>query len=344
MQEVVAAVVRERLPDVSIIKLLDGAIIFETECSYDKLNFFCFNNLFSVIDILNDNTSVQPGSTEPLELHMRKIIAANKTQNSKAVLSAIASAVISENTKKIKSFRLVCSVENKPASISETMKRDIENFITRNSSLRPNRSGADTEFWFLYRREGFSVFMKRLTHSAEKNLQPGELSPQLTWLLCRIGELKSGETVIDPFCGYGSIPEAALKYFPIKKFYALDADNHCIKIARQRRSLKNERCEILKGDAFSALGFIQDHSADVIITDPPWGMYKETKMPLEEFYEKTLALFLRLLKNDGRCVILTAARQELESGVEKTPGLRITQCFPILVSGKKAVVYKLVRK
>ena len=330
MQELVAGVVRERLSDVSIVKLLDGAIVFETECSYDRLNFFCFNNIFAVIDILEAH--------DP-ELHIRKISAMGK--NNGASLSEKALAVISENNKKIKSFRLVCSNENKPVSINENAKRSIENFIAHNSALKVDGANPDTEYWFLYRREGFSLFMKRLTRPSDKNLHPGELPPQLAWLLCRAADLRPGETVIDPFCGYGSIPETALKHFHIKKVYALDTDSRCIKITGERQSMKSERCEIHRADFFTAPPFLPAGGADAIITDPPWGMYKETNIPLEEFYGNMLGLFFRLLRTGGRAVILTGAVKELESVAGKAGTFNTSRTIPILVSGKKASVFIL---
>ena len=340
MQDLAAEIVRERLEDVSIVKLLEGAIAFETECSYDRLNFFCFNNIFAVIDIL----VVMPNTGTPLEAHAEKISALGKIGRTVDVFSERARAVISENNRKIKTFRLVCSLENKPASIDENLKRGVEEFIARNSALRVDRANPDTEFWLLYRREGFSFFLKRLTRSVEKSLHPGELTPQLAWFLCRLAESGPGEIVLDPFCGYGSIPEAALKHFPIKKFYASDTDPRCVKIAASKKSLKNERCEIRRLDVLSVPDFIPEDGVDAIITDPPWGMYKETRVPLEKFYEETLNLFSGLLKPGGRAVILTAAREELESSVEKAATLRIMKTIPILVSGKKAAVFLIEKQ
>ena len=337
MQEIIAKIIRERLSDASIIKLLDGAVIFKTACSYDRLNFFCFSNIFAVIDMQDADSA--PG------LHMRKIADAGKKGGTGAALSEKALAVISENNRKIKTFRLVCSVENRPASVSESLRLDMENFIAEKSALKADRSGADTEFWFLCRREGFSVFMKRLSNhgSKEKNLHRGELSPQLAWLLCRLGDLKPGETVIDPFCGYGSIPEAAVKHFPIGKFIASDTDSGCVKITRSRSALKSARCEIRVADVFAVSAFVPACSVDAVITDPPWGMYRETKEPLGEFYSGLLALFAALLKPGGRAVILTAAADELKSAAGKTQELKLTQTYSILVSGKKAQVF-VIRK
>ena len=328
MQEIVARVVRERLEDVSVLKLLDGAILFETGCSYDRLNFFCFNNIFAVISIFEKINVIE--KPETLIKNIESILA-----------KPDAEAVISENNKKIITFRLASSRENKPVSINEKARQDIENFISRHSGLKVDHRKPDTEFWLLYRREGFSLFAKRLTRSVEKKLRPGELAPQLAWLLCRLAELKSGETALDPFCGYGSIPEAALKHFPIQKFYASDAEERCIKITRSRPGLKSERCEIRAADVAAAANFSPAEGFDAIVTDPPWGMYRETQIPLEKFYEETLALFSKILKKGGRAIILTAARAELENAAAKTRCLSIAETIPILVSGKKATVYKI---
>ena len=336
LQELVAQAVRERLPDVSIKKLLEGAIIFETECSYDRLNFFCFNNIFAVIDIVDitEDSAVHREHPENngkniLEFHAGKILRPGRD------LPKGAAGVISENSKKIKTFRLVCSIENKPAALDETLRRKMEKFIEDHSYLKLNRSGPDTEFWLLYRREGISLFLKRLTRSFEKNLQPGELSPPLAWLLCRAAGLRSGDTVLDPFSGYGAIPEAVIKHFPVKKIVALDTENRCVKICRRKKSLQSERAGIHNADFFSFS--FSPGSFDAIITDPPWGHYRESQIPQEVFYEKMLAFFSGLLKPEGRAVILAGI--ELESAAKKTAALKLEKSMPVLVSGKKASVF-----
>jgi hypothetical protein len=85
-QDFIAELVKERLADVVIKKLLDGAILFETECTYDKLNFFCFNNIFAVIDVLEN-----AAKNKALEAHIGKTLGKP-------------SSIISENNSKIRSF------------------------------------------------------------------------------------------------------------------------------------------------------------------------------------------------------------------------------------------------
>lgn len=332
MQEVIASVLCERLDDVSIIKLLDGAVIFETACTYDRLNFFCFNNIFAVIDTLEQKNNRLNTSLEFLEAHIRKILAHGNLSRQNLSLMAV-------NVKSIKKFRLVCSVENKPAGISEKSRQDMERFIAYHSGLELDRRKGDTEFLLLSRSEGFSCFLKRL--SGNDKHRAGELSPHLAWMLCRIAGLKHGEAVADPCCGYGSIANAACKFFPVSKVYASDIENRCVEITRSRPGLNTGRAQIFQADFRSLSEYIPEGTVDAIVTDPPWGMYKEASTPPETLYCQMCGVFAKLLKNGGRAIILTAAKKELENAVEKTQALTVNKTIPILVSGKKASVFVL---
>jgi 23S rRNA G2445 N2-methylase RlmL len=326
LQDLVETMVRERLKDVRIKKLLDGAIIFETRCGYDRLNFFCFNNIFLVISIFEG-----PGSDHPLESHMKR---AGKIKER--------DLRISDNNQKIRSFRIVGSYENKLVPLNEKLKGEVERFIARQSRLSINRIRPDTEFWFLYRREGFSIFMKRLTKhpSFEKALHPGELPSQLAYLMCRLADPKKTDTLLDPFCGYGSIPCQGLKHFPLKQFWAFDLDPQAVKITQNKipKTLRN-RCRIQQADIHDIFSWIPEGEIDKIITDPPWGLYQNIRMPLEQFYEIILGIFERLLKPAGILILLTAREDALAVSRKKTRALKQMKAIPILLSGKKAGIF-----
>jgi predicted RNA methylase len=341
MQKVVEAIVRERLLDVKIEKLLDGAVLFETQCTYDKLNFFCFNNIFAVINVIENpkaGTATGTATVSALEAHMR------------AACRAGPQSVIAENTKKIQSFRVVCSLENTPAAVDEGIRRNTERYISAQSGLILDRSRPDTEFWFLCRREGFSVFMKRLTRhgSFEKTLHPGELPPPLAYLLCRLSGPKPGDVAADPFCGYGAIPAERLKRFPASRFYASDRDGRAVEYARKKLAGNlGGRCVFRQADVYSLPSLLQPESLDAIITDPPWGLYAGAKgpdadtVPIERFYVDIMGIFTGLLKPGGAAVVLTARRQELLKGAGQTGRLEIQDTIPVLLSGKKAAVFVL---
>jgi tRNA G10 N-methylase Trm11 len=344
LQEVIAETLKERLPDIVIRKLLDGAVLFETSCSYDKLNFFCFNNIFALLSLMEHTSPFQA-----LEKHIKTVVDGNAIPQS-------ATEIIAHNSSKFKTFRIVVSRENKPAAIDEKLRSLAEKYISRISGLAVNRSRPDAEFWFLYRREsgfsetGFSCFMKRLTlrPSWEKSLHPGELPPPLAWILCRLAKLVHTGTALDPFCGYGAIPFAALKFFHLKKFIACDSDPKAAAYTKARfKNRGADAFELYQADFRSLVSVIPPHSIDAIITDPPWGFWKggshESESPHEQIahlYDDMFNVFKTLLKADGRIVLLCARNESLPAAAAKH-GFQIQKEIPILLSGKKAGIFQL---
>ena len=344
LEESVAEIVRERLGDVIISRLLEGAIIFETACTYDRLNFFCFHNIFVLGDLadLGPGRSVPADSVQALEYHMKK------------VCHGPPSPALGGNNSRIRSFRIVTAVENRPAAVDERIRRETEKYIARYSGLKPDRSGPDTEFWFLLRREGsrrkspeageanFVVFMKRLTkHPAfEKVLCPGELHPQLAYMLCALGRPRAGETALDPFCGFGSIPREGLRRFPLAEFHASDLDEKALDLAGKKfMGPSAKRCRFQKSDFRDLPSLLGRERIDLIVTDPPWGHFGG-KRPggMENFYTEMAGVFSELLKNGGRAVILCGETEALMAGMEKGKTLRVIKTIPVLVSGHKASV------
>jgi tRNA G10 N-methylase Trm11 len=335
LQNLVADIIKERLFDVKIHKLLDGAVLFETATDYDKLNFFCFNNIFTVINVIDhEDNDVKPKIA--LERHIKSAVKNND-----------ASEVIRNNNKKFHTFRIVASAENIPAAIDEKIRADAESYISRFSGLKVNRSLPDTEFWFLFRNEknqnNFSIFMKRLTlrPSWEKTLHKGELPPPLAWTLCRLARLVHSDTVLDPFCGYGSIPGAALKHFHINKFIACDNNGEAALYTKTRFNKRKKDDFVFYESDFSALpSLISEKSIDAIVTDPPWGEYREINKT--SFYKEMFDVFQKLLKQDGRLVMLCANNDDFLNEAPNTFNLEAKT--PILLSGKKAAIFQFFKK
>jgi len=347
LQNFIEKVLKERLSDVKILKLLDGAVVFETAVTYDKLNFFCFNNIFAVINIMDDVDGF-----DALEKHIRLFI--NENMN-------FFKDVISNNSKSFNTFRIVVSNENVPASIDEKLRTEAEKFISQLSGLQVNRSLPDTEFWFLYRsdalsKQNFSIFMKRLTlrSSWDKTLHKGELPPPLAWTLCRLADLKHSDAVLDPFCGYGSIPEEAIKHFHITNFIACDNDNDAAKFTTARfKKLKNKQFTFYQNNFEKLPSLIGENSINAIVTDPPWGHFARSKYITNEsiidnsFLEKMFKVFDKLLKSGGACSEVSRARAVIlfandESFLKVIPeNFKLENKIPILLSGKKAMIYVL---
>jgi predicted RNA methylase len=342
LQNLIEEVIEERLADVKIHKLLDGAVLFETETSYDKLNFFCFNNIFAVINVMEHSED-----SHTLEKHVT--VAIGGRGNALLREATGTEDIIAVNNRNFHTFRIIFSHENKPAAIDEKLRVEAEKYISRLSNLKVNRSLPDTEFWFLFRREkcssqrNFSIFMKRLTlrPSWEKTLHKGELPPPLAWMLCRLARLSYTDSVLDPFCGYGSIPDAALKHFHITNFIACDNNREAALYTAARFEKRKKSGFVLHHADFNLLpSLIPEKSIDAIITDPPWGQFREINDGA--FHEKMFAVLEKLLKDGGRAVVLYANDSVLVKALPKSFNLQDT--VPILLSGKKAAIFQFVKK
>ena len=244
-------------------------------------------------------------------------------------------------------FRVITSVANRLVPLDERLMKQLEQKISSQTGLRPNRSKPDHEFWLLQRSEGFGFFALRISHhkSYDKMLQKGELRPELANVLCRLSRPSHGELFLDPFCGSGAIPLQRAR-FPLGLIFASDSNQQKIDSLKQRiRKLGLQKKIIARCENALDLRRYQDGSIHKIVTDPPWGHFESTQIPLDEFYDRMLAEFCRLLTAEGLLVVLTAQNAVLETSVQKNAlKLDTLKKFNILLSGKKAAIYVLLRK
>jgi tRNA G10 N-methylase Trm11 len=238
------------------------------------------------------------------------------------------------------SFRVRFSKENKFEKVPDRVLDIAEHSVKQNSALKIDRTNPGTEFWFIIRREGIGFFAQLLEKRGitEKSLRKGELRPELAYLLCSAAQIKPHHTVLDPFAGYGSIPRQILRHFKFKKMYINDIDKKLADKLRKSPLGENANTEITNVNAVN-LAHIPDNSVDLIITDPPWGIF-EKLTDITEFYTGFLTEFKRVLKPLSSAVLLTGSPAEALSAA-KTAALSVASRRDILVNGKKASVLVL---
>lgn len=230
-----------------------------------------------------------------------------------------------------KSFRVVFSKENELVSVNKERLSRIEKKIAKLNNLMVDRANPDFEFWFLERSEGYKFTGVRITkHSDYKTiLAKGQLRPELADLLCIVSEPDKNDIVIDPFAGSGAIG-IARKNYPHKQIIFGDIDS------------KNQN--IKKLDALNLKDFA-DKSVDKIITDPPWGISVGINLDLNDFYTKMLNEFWRVLKPGGLLIILMGNKELFKKTLDNFSNkFKVLKKFNILVSGKKAGVYKIRKR
>ena len=240
------------------------------------------------------------------------------------------------------SFRTRFVRENQFEKIDKKLVIKVEENVLKRSKLKIDRVSPSTEIWFNIRREGFAFCGQLISKRefTEKNLNKGELRPELAYLMCCFAELKENDVIAEPFCGYGSIPIQLAKKFRFLHLYVSDIDEEKITALKEKKQFKqNNFISVEVQDAFS-LKQIKDNSVDVIISDPPWGFFEDVG-DISLFYDKMFCSFKRILKNDGKMIILSARKDELEYAAEKN-NYKIIEKVDTLVNGKKACVYMII--
>jgi tRNA G10 N-methylase Trm11 len=335
-QNIVKGIVEKNIQDAAVVLSLDGAIVFETSIPFDAAQdaerLRCFNNIFLALHILKQKEKDGAASGSVIEAHM-----SIAEKNRKIRLADF------QRTKHVKTFRIVTSHANRLISVNEELKRKMEHAILMETGLIPNRSRPDVEFWFLYRNEGFSFFMRRLSKHAsfDAALRKGELPSQLAYMLCWLSDPRKSDVVLDPFCGYGSILRQRM-HFPFEKFYAFDIKAEAARISKINvtgQFLK--KCEVRTVDFFAIFRCLKEESVDAIITDPPWGLYEALPMPAAQFYGAMMRICCGLLKPDGVFVLLTTRHDEVAASIACVKEFIVVEHSDVLVSGRKARVYKI---
>ena len=240
------------------------------------------------------------------------------------------------------SFRVRFQNENQFAKVDKNLTRRAEDYVLQNSKLKLDRLSPTNEVWFSIRREGFAFCGELISKRefTEKNLNKGELRPEIAYLICCFADIQASDTILEPFCGYGSIPVQLAKKFRFEKLYVSDLDSERAIQTAARKQLSAPNIECCTADA-TVLSHIADKSINLVITDPPWGYFEELP-DIEGFYKKMFASFDRVLTQDGRMVILSARKEELER-TATAAGFKIKNSLHTLVNGKKAGVYQLTR-
>ena len=242
----------------------------------------------------------------------------------------------SKNTKLLlngKFFRLMLIRNGEPSQLDEPTRNKLQSHIVESFGLKPNTHLSRNDFYIIERQSGNRLFTLRLPRAKFKREKTanGELRPELAHILCLVANLKAKHTALDMFCGYSSIPVEAVRGFGCKNIIASDITEH-------KPKHDYDVIRHYKADARN-LDFIKNDSIDRVITDPPWGLFDQSIGDIISLYTDTINEIVRILKLNGIAVILSGG--EASELFEKNKSLKLIGKWNVLVSGKKATIYKL---
>lgn len=321
--QIVVQGLRSIFPDVEIIRLEDGIVLYTTGSTIERVRGVRFlNNTFVLIVICKELQKDEP---------LKSLIKA--VRDDEDIGNKLRHILPRRG-----SYTIMASVENQPSAIPLLQRQKLERKLTSVSSLELDRRNPTVEFWLMVRREGFAFFGIRITRQ-DYVPERGELRPELAHLLCLLSEPSAHDRFLDPFCGSGAIPIERGKFFPFAEIRATDADTSIIgklKVKAQKLKLP------LKIEHFDALCLPASWSGyfDKIVTDPPWGVYASKAID----YVHLIPELCRVTRKGGIIVLLLSRMQSIDDALNsQADNVQLLEKYDVLVSGQKATAYKLKR-
>ncbi len=161
---------------------------------------------------------------------------------------------------------------------------------------------------------------------------PGSLKPPVAAALVKLAKTAPGQSLLDPFCGSGTIlVEAALMGAAAQ---GGDADAAAVEHARTNLQQAGVTVPVQQCDARTLP--LADASMDCIVSNLPWGRQVQVDSELASLYRDALAEMRRVLVPGGRIVILTGTPE-----LVVLPRLECTQEIEISLFGQNPTIVVL---
>jgi len=169
----------------------------------------------------------------------------------------------------------------------------------------------------------------------------GMLPPKLAQIMINLAQINSENAVIiDPFCGSGTIlSEAALMGY--KNLFGSDISFKAVEDTRKNMSWIKElykindcRVKLAVKNAIDLSKFIKSGSAEAIVTEPFLGPqrgminFNSIVANLEELYSRSLSEFRKVLKPNGRVVMIWPSFYGQKPIAPRYEGFKILDMVP----------------
>jgi len=163
-----------------------------------------------------------------------------------------------------------------------------------------------------------------------KNLVPAGINPTLSYVICKVAELKETDIVMDPFCGGGTIVITANLDFKVKKFLASDISSTAVEYTKKNileAKITKDKYTLFINDVKRL--HLQKDYLDKIITNMPFGIREGKHDSNINLYKSFINFSYSTLKKEGLLVAFTTEKTLIEQNIkgkfELIDEIKITQ-------------------
>lgn len=173
------------------------------------------------------------------------------------------------------------------------------------------------------------------------------LKPNMAYGLLRLAHLDAPpDVVLDPFCGSGTILWEAGARWPEARLVGNDWDEDTLDGARENADAQglNDRVTLHHSDVWYLSETLRDGNADLIVTNPPFGVRLASSMDFGPFYRRVLEQFHEVLQSNGRAVLLVLRQTPFNEALDETQSFHIRHVRVVEIGGLYPRVFVLGRR
>ncbi len=180
------------------------------------------------------------------------------------------------------------------------------------------------------------------------------LKPNVAYALLRLAHLDAAassdaappELVLDPFCGSGTILWEAGALWPKATLVGNDWNDETMAGARQNAEAQGltDRVTLHNRDVWYLAETMGDQRADVIVTNPPFGVRLASSMDFRPFYRRVLEQCHEVLRPNGRVVILVLRQSPFKKALQDTEAFNVRHVRVLEIGGLYPRVFVLGRR
>lgn len=159
----------------------------------------------------------------------------------------------------------------------------------------------------------------------------GTLHPPVAAAMVRLAAPGPGESLLDPFCGDGTIVIEATLSDPSLRSTGFDLDSARVAAARRNADRAGVEVRLEQADAGQLRPADGEH--DVLVTNPPWNVAVEAAGSLTGGLDSFWTLLPGLLSPRGRLVALTSADLDVP-GALRTSGWAVALGAQVRLAGR----------
>ena len=167
-------------------------------------------------------------------------------------------------------------------------------------------------------------------------MRTGTLRPTIAGAMLCAAKPQANQLIIDPMCGSGTLLNEGWAQQPQAIYRGGDHDAEVVKWAQAHTRQSNIAVELWDARQLP----VPPRSADLLISNLPFGKRYSTKQENQTLYPELLAHWHTILKPEGRMILLTADTAALTKGLAHT-GLGWRTITRVKVLGLWAYIYEI---